>query len=112
MQGLDLLRGCCVHSRFLLWNGGASVISKVVHQVNEEIRDKEIRLIGETGEQLGIMSSEEALDIAEERGLDLVKISPQAVPPVCKLMNYGKYRFEQSKTPSLSTSTTHSSTTK
>ena len=97
MQGLDLLRGCCVHSCFLLWNGGASVISKVVHQVNEEIRDKEIRLIGETGEQLGIMSSEEALDIAEERGLDLVKISPQAVPPVCKLMNYGKYRFEQSK---------------
>ena len=82
---------------FLFWNGGASVISKVVHQVNEEIRDKEIRLIGETGEQLGIMSSEEALDIAEERGLDLVKISPQAVPPVCKLMNYGKYRFEQSK---------------
>ena len=65
--------------------------------MNEEIRDKEIRLIGETGEQLGIMSSEEALDIAEERGLDLVKISPQAVPPVCKLMNYGKYRFEQSK---------------
>ena len=50
---------------FLFWNGGASVISKVVHQVNEEIRDKEIRLIGETGEQLGIMSSEEALDIAE-----------------------------------------------
>ena len=82
---------------FLFWNGGASVISKVVHQVNEEIRDKEIRLIGETGEQLGIMSSEEALDIAEERDLDLVKISPQAVPPVCKLMNYGKYRFEQSK---------------
>ena len=72
-------------------------MSEVVHQVNEEIRDKEIRLIGETGEQLGIMSSEEALDIAEERGLDLVKISPQAVPPVCKLMNYGKYRFEQSK---------------
>lgn len=82
---------------FLFWNGGASVISKVVHELNEEIRDKEIRLIGETGEQLGIVSSEEALNIAEERGLDLVKISPQAVPPVCKLMNYGKYRFEQSK---------------
>lgn len=72
-------------------------ISKVTHQLNDEIRDKEIRLISETGEQLGIVSSEEALQIAEERGLDLVKISPQAVPPVCKLMNYGKFRFEQSK---------------
>ena len=68
-----------------------------MHQLNEDIRDKEVRLIGEDGEQLGILSSEEALAIAEERGLDLVKISPQAVPPVCKLMNYGKFRFEQSK---------------
>ena len=92
-----LLRGCCERSRFLFWNGGASAISKVVHQLNDEIRDKEIRLISDTGEQLGIVSSEEALRIAEERGLDLVKISPQAVPPVCKLMNYGKFRFEQSK---------------
>ncbi len=72
-------------------------ISKVMHQLNEEINDREIRLIGEDGEQLGIMSSDEALNIADERGLDLVKISPQAVPPVCKLMNYGKFRFEQSK---------------
>lgn len=68
-----------------------------MHQLNEEIRDKELRLIGENGEQLGILSADEALKIAEERGLDLVKISPQAVPPVCKLMNYGKFRFEQSK---------------
>ena len=72
-------------------------ISKVVHQLNEEIRDKEIRLIGENGEQLGITSADDALRIAEDRGLDLVKISPQAVPPVCKLMNYGKFRFEQAK---------------
>ena len=72
-------------------------ISKVMHQLNEEINDREIRLIGEEGEQLGIMSADEALNIADERGLDLVKISPQAVPPVCKLMNYGKFRFEQSK---------------
>ena len=72
-------------------------ISKVMHQLNEEINDREIRLIGEDGEQLGIMSSDEALNIADERGLDLVKISPQAVPPVCKLKNYGKFRFEQSK---------------
>ena len=72
-------------------------ISKVMHQLNEEINDREIRLIGEEGEQLGIMSADEALNIADERGLDLVKISPQAVPPVCKLMNSGKFRFEQSK---------------
>jgi translation initiation factor IF-3 len=96
-KGFLLLRGCCVHSRFLFWIGGALAISKVTHQLNEEIRDKEIRLISDTGEQLGIVSAEEALRIAEERGLDLVKISAQAVPPVCKLMNYGKYRFEQSK---------------
>ena len=72
-------------------------ISKDVHQLNEDIRDSEIRLIGSTGEQLGIMSAAEALRTAEEQGLDLVKISPQATPPVCKLMNYGKYKFEQSK---------------
>ena len=68
-----------------------------MHELNEDIRDKEIRLIGSEGEQLGIMSADEALKIADEQGLDLVKISPQAVPPVCKLMNYGKFRFEQSK---------------
>ena len=65
-------------------------IANTGHQTNEEIRDKEIRLISESGEQLGIMSSQEALRLAEERNLDLVKISPNAVPPVCKLMDYGK----------------------
>ena len=69
----------------------------MTHQLNEEIRDKELRLIGNGGEQLGIMSADEALKIADEQGLDLVKISPQAVPPVCKLMDYGKFRFEQGK---------------
>ena len=68
-----------------------------MHQVNEETRDNEVRLIGSTGEQLGIMSSAQAQHIADEQGLDLVKISPQATPPVCKLMDYGKFRFEQSK---------------
>ena len=68
-----------------------------MHQLNEEIRDSEIRLIGSTGEQLGIMSAAQAQQIADEQGLDLVKISPQANPPVCKLMDYGKFRFEQSK---------------
>ena len=86
-----------MHSRFLFFDWRCFGISNVTHQLNEEIRDKEIRLIGDTGEQLGIMSAAEALNIAEERGLDLVKISPQAQPPVCKLMNYGKYKFEQSK---------------
>ena len=68
-----------------------------MHQLNEEIRDKEVRLISADGEQLGIMSADAALAIADEKGLDLVKISPQATPPVCKLMDYGKYRFEQGK---------------
>ena len=77
--------------------GGASAISKQVHELNEDIRDREIRLIGSDGEQMGIMSPAEALRIAEEQDLDLVKISPQEKPPVCKLMNYGKFRFEQSK---------------
>ena len=72
-------------------------ISKDVHQLNEDIRDSEIRLIGSTGEQLGIMSAAQAQHIADEQGLDLVKISPQAKPPVCKLMDYGKFRFEQGK---------------
>ena len=68
-----------------------------MHQLNEEIRDSEIRLISSGGEQLGIMSAAQALEIAVEQDLDLVKISPQANPPVCKLMDYGKFRFEQSK---------------
>ena len=72
-------------------------IANTGHQINEDIRDKEIRLISESGEQLGIMSAQEALRVAEERNLDLVKISPTAVPPVCRLMDYGKYRFEQTK---------------
>ena len=67
------------------------------HQINEQIHDKEVRVISSTGEQLGIMSAREALAIAEEENLDLVKISPNAVPPVCQVMNYGKFKFEQAK---------------
>ena len=67
------------------------------HQINEEIRDREVRVISAEGEQLGIMSAQEALRMAEEAELDLVKISPNAVPPVCKIMNYGKFKFEQAK---------------
>ena len=62
--------------------------------INEQIRDKEVRLIGADGEQLGIVSSREAQKIADEAGLDLVKIAPNAKPPVCKVIDYGKYRYE------------------
>ncbi len=72
-------------------------IANAVHQINDEIKDKEIRLIGDGGEQLGIMSAEEALRIAAEKEMDLVKIAPGSNPPVCKIMDYGKFRFEQTK---------------
>ena len=62
--------------------------------INEQIKDKEVRLIGPDGEQLGIVSSREALKRAEEAELDLVKIAPKAKPPVCKIIDYGKYRYE------------------
>lgn len=65
--------------------------------INEQIRDKEVRLIGADGTQMGIVSSREALRMAEEANLDLVKIAPQAIPPVCKILDYGKYRFEMQK---------------
>lgn len=65
--------------------------------INEEIRDKEVRLVGVDGEQLGIMPIAAAQNMAIEKNLDLVKIAPQAVPPVCKIMDYGKYKFEQAK---------------
>ena len=62
--------------------------------INEQIRDREVRLIGEDGEQLGIMSAREAMKIAQEAELDLVKIAPAAKPPVCKIIDYGKYKYE------------------
>ena len=65
--------------------------------INEQIRDREVRLIGADGEQLGIVSSREAQKIADEAGLDLVKIAPNAKPPVCKVIDYGKYRYEQAR---------------
>lgn len=65
--------------------------------INEQIRDKEVRLIDEEGNQLGIVSSREAQKIADERKLDLVKIAPTAKPPVCRIMDYGKYKFDQAK---------------
>ena len=79
----------------IVWR--CSPISSMEHQINEEIRDKEVRLISNDGEQLGIVTIQKAQDIAVEKGMDLVKIAPQAKPPVCKIMDYGKFRFEQAK---------------
>ena len=87
--------GCFAASALCIWR--CFIIGKFDHQINEEIRDKEIRVIGAEGDQLGIMSSADALRLAEEKELDLVKIAPNAVPPVCKIMDYGKFRFEQLK---------------
>ncbi len=85
----------CHHPHFLF--SEVLTIANAVHQINEEILDKEVRLIGDQGEQLGIMSAQEALKIAAEREMDLVKIAPGSNPPVCKVMDYGKFRFEQTK---------------
>ena len=81
--------------RYFFWR--CSVIANEVNLINDEIQEKEIRLIGSDGEQMGLMSSAEAQKIADEQDLDLVMISPNAKPPVCKIMDYGKYRFEQNK---------------
>ena len=72
-----------------------SIISELM--INEQIRDKEVRLVGENGEQLGIMSSKDAYKLAKEANLDLVKIAPTAKPPVCKIIDYGKFRYEQAR---------------
>ena len=72
-------------------------ISTAKHQINEEIRDSEVRLIDVDGSQLGVMPVKEAQKAANARSLDLVKIAPQATPPVCRIMDYGKFKFEQTK---------------
>ena len=78
---------------FILMEGKA--ISELF--INEQIRDKEVRVIGEEGEQLGVMPTKEALKLAEEAGVDLVKIAPTAKPPVCKIVDYGKFKYEQTR---------------
>ena len=80
-----------------LINKEGLTISKNDLQINEQIRDKEIRVVTDDGEQLGVMDARDAQRIAVEKGMDLVKIAPQAKPPVCKIMDYGKYRFEMNK---------------
>ena len=76
---------------------GVNLISKDMPRINEEIRAREIRVLSADNEQIGIMSSRDALVLAEEQQLDLVEISPNAKPPVCRIMNFGKYRYEQQK---------------
>ncbi len=88
--------GCMEHPLFCFLLEVFS-IGKLDHQLNEEIREKEVRLIGADGAMLGIVSSQEALRLAEEQELDLVMISPNAVPPVCKIMDYRKFCFDQKK---------------
>ena len=94
------VRARCLGSAFFCLNNSFKVVKPIATQellINEEIRDKEVRLIDEKGEQLGIVKIEHALRIADEKELDLVKIVPNANPPVCKIMDYGKARFEQIK---------------
>ena len=82
-------------SKVILFLWRCTTISELM--INEQIRDKEVRVIGENGDQLGIMSAKEALKLAEAAELDLVKIAPTAKPPVCKIIDYGKYRYEQAR---------------
>ena len=79
-------------TKIITYHGGCTTISELMN--NEQIRDREVRLIGENGEQLGIMSAKDAYKLAKEAELDLVKIAPTAKPPVCKIIDYGKYRYE------------------
>lgn len=95
-EGARLECGCCLGIRvFLLWR--CFHIANQDYLINEEITAPEIRLISDSGEQLGLMSAEAAMKVAEEREMDLVMIAPTSKPPVCKIMDYGKYRFEQAK---------------
>ena len=82
--------GCSAYPLYFFWR--CKTISDLM--INEQIRDREVRVIGEDGQQLGIMSAKEAMKLAREAELDLVKIAPTAKPPVCKIIDYGKYRYE------------------
>lgn len=87
----------CLYSFFLKLDLEVLAISNKELQINEEIRDKELRVIDVDGSQLGIISAKDAQKLAFDQNLDLVKIAPQATPPVCRIMDYGKYCFEQAK---------------
>jgi translation initiation factor IF-3 len=96
------LEGGCKAALFIvlltvLFIGGVFTISKETLRINEEIRVREVRVTSSTGEQLGILSTQDALEMAEEQHLDLVEVAPKAKPPVCRIMDFGKYRYEQQK---------------
>lgn len=91
------MSGLCVWHNPLLFTLGGGLLINRDYRVNEEIKVREVRLVGEDGEQLGIVSLKEALDLAEERNLDLVEVAPGAKPPVCRIMDFGKFCYEQSK---------------
>lgn len=91
------MRGDSPHNfYFIIWLEVSAISTKEL-QINEEIRAKEVRIVGENGEQVGVMSTSAALSMAYEKDLDLVLIAPNAQPPVCRIMDYGKYRFERDK---------------
>lgn len=79
----------------MLWGGKRDIVKTL--PVNNQIRAREIRLVGANGEQLGIVSLSKALEVARSQGLDLVEVSPKAEPPVCRLLDYGRYKYEQAK---------------
>ena len=91
------MRGDSPHNFYFIYAWRCSAISTKELQINEEIRAKEVRIVGEGGEQVGVMSTSAALSMAYEKDLDLVLIAPNAQPPVCRIMDYGKYRFERDK---------------
>lgn len=99
MCGEAILAFFCANACFLkqIYFRRCIIISTKETPINEEIKAKEIRVVGDDGEQLGIMSSDAALKIAYDKGLDLVMMAAQAEPPVCRIMDYGKYRFEKEK---------------
>ncbi len=106
LERILVFRGCLCVREFLILRAFSWIFTEVrtistkdnkQTQINEEIRAEEVRLIDENGAMVGIVSIDEALRLAEEADLDLVNISPNAVPPVCKILDYGKYRYEQQK---------------
>ena len=82
---------------FFIFGRRCVPISNMAHQINEDIRDREVRVIDADGSQLGVIPGRDALKLAQSKDLDLVKIAPKAEPPVCRIMDYGKFRFEQAK---------------
>lgn len=96
-KGVIALIGLLCVARFYLYNKERYIVIKELYQVNEAIRDREVRVIGTDGAMIGVMSGLQALRLAEDAELDLVKISPTANPPVCKIMDYSKFKYEQAK---------------